>query len=117
MHKYAAVTAVAIALSIAMLTPAVSGGGRGLPRHEEQCDGRPDWGRTYVISCHCSFECNRQYSYTVTVRCWPWQALYWQQRGRHEGLCDVPLANGEPVRACVRNCMAAKGEPPPLPRP
>jgi hypothetical protein len=113
MHKYAAATALAL---ITMLTLTVSGGGRGLPLHEEQCDGRPDWGRTYAIGCHCSFECRRQHSYTVTSPCSPSQGEGGTQRyegwslqpGRHEGLCDVTVHPFEAIRACVATCVKAE---------
>jgi hypothetical protein len=109
MHKYAAATALVMALNITMLAPAFSAVHNVYVLHEEECDGwRPDWGRTWAIGCHCSFECRRQYSYTVTVRCWPWQPTYWQQRGRHEGLCDVPRVNQEAVPACMATCKKAK---------
>jgi hypothetical protein len=63
MHKYASATALAIVLNIT-ITPAVSADcfpvRSPLPRNEAECD-RSDWGRTYAIRCHCSFECRRQY--------------------------------------------------------
>jgi hypothetical protein len=78
MLKYAAATALVIALIITMLTPADSG-----PRREEDCDGwRPDWGRSYVIRCHCSFECSTAGYYPALV----------------------PF----PIQACMAKCVKAK---------
>jgi hypothetical protein len=116
MHKYAAATALVIALNITMLTPAVSGGAPR-PIHEEDCDGwRLDWGRTWAIGCHCSFECKRQHSYTVTLPCSSSPGEGGTQRyegwslqpGRHEGLCDVTVHPFEAIRACVATCVKAE---------
>jgi hypothetical protein len=113
-HKYAALTALAIALNITMLalaataslTPA-NANSPVAPSNEADCDAWAHGWRKYAIGCHCQSQCTRQYNYTVTVRCWPWQAAYWQQRGRHEGLCDVTRVSFEPYRACFAKCVAS----------
>jgi hypothetical protein len=109
MHKYAAAAAAAaaITLSLTMLTPAVSAGGRYFPLHEEGCDGyRPDWGRTYAIRCHCDFECSRKYSYTLTLPCSGGYAGYVSKT--RNGLCDVTVHPVEEVRACMATCVKAR---------
>jgi hypothetical protein len=108
MHKYAALTALAIALNITMLMPAVSGVGL---RHEVECDGRAHGWRAWAIGCHCSFECSRQHSYTVTVPCASHDMGIWRDAGAlqrwHEGLCDVRVHPSEPTRACIETCVNA----------
>jgi hypothetical protein len=120
MRKYAAPTALAIALNITMLTPAFSAGagpGHWMPRYEVDCGSSAKGFPQYAIFCHCTFECRRQIgSYTETVRCWPWERRYWDQLGRNEGLCDVQRMNGEAFRACWKTCVKAK-DPSILPRP
>jgi hypothetical protein len=108
MHKYAAATSLAIALTITMLTPAFSAVHNVPVLHEEECDGwRPDWGRTWAIACHCSFECRRQYSYTVRWPCSPGMQGYVSgTKGLCEGLVPGPL---DTVRACEKTCVKAKG--------
>jgi hypothetical protein len=102
----------------ASLTPAnAAGPPRWMPRYEVDCDSAARGLPGYAIRCHCTFECRRKIgSYTETVRCWPWEARYWQQRDRHEGLCDVPRVNREARGACWKTCVEAK-DPSILPRP
>jgi hypothetical protein len=108
MRKYAAATTLAIALNITMLTPAVS---RVIPLlHEEECDGWAHGLRAYAIACHCSFECHRQYRYTVRSPCSPGMLGYVPGM---KSLCDRPAYPEETGRACVRNCAKAKGAEPP----
>jgi hypothetical protein len=111
MHKYAAVTGLVIALNITMLTPAVStssleftGPYSKMPhlRSEGQCDSWANGLPLYAIHCHCRFECNRQYRYTVSVPCTP------GQRGRDEGFCDRRVHPVESVHACMETCVKAK---------
>jgi hypothetical protein len=105
MRKYAAATALVIALiTMLTLTPAVSAGAGWWPRHEADCDRLPDWGRPYVTRCHCGFECERQYSHTVTLPCSSTDFPY--ALGRHEGLCDVRVVPFEARRACIATCKA-----------
>jgi hypothetical protein len=78
MRKCAAATALAIALNITMLTPAISAGcvipsvrpGQ-LPRNEGECDIRGHGLRSYAFSCRCSVECSRKYQYNLTGHCRP----------------------------------------------
>jgi hypothetical protein len=50
MHKYAAATALVMALNITMLAPAFSAVHNVYVLHEEECDGwRPDWGRIALL--------------------------------------------------------------------
>jgi hypothetical protein len=110
MRKYAAATALVIALNITMLTPAVSNGRTG-PLHEEECDGwRPDWGRTYAIRCHrrfeCGRQCTRQYSYTVTLPCSGWGYRPGFVTKLPNGLCDVRVLP-EAYHACISTCVNA----------
>ncbi len=58
MHKHAAVTALAIALNITMLTPAISGA---------LCPADGPVGRAY---CHCSPQCGRDAIRRHAI--WPW---------------------------------------------
>jgi hypothetical protein len=109
MLKHAALTALAIALNITMLTPAVSGPPRWMTRHEVDCDSSAHGLPGYATSCHCSFECRRQYGYTVTVPCAShdisiWRAARTLQRW-HEGLCDVRVVPSEPTAACWHRCV------------
>jgi hypothetical protein len=122
MHKYTVVTALVIALSITMLTPAVSAHSGWWPpaanqrtgNHEADCDRQPvaDWGRKVVISCHCEFECKRQYSYTVTLPCSSNDVAIWSStralQRQHEGLCDVRMVPVDTTAACIRTCVKAK---------
>jgi hypothetical protein len=101
MHKYAAATALAIALNITTLTPAVSAG-VSMTLNEEACDGWAHGLRVWAIRCHCNLECRRQYSYTVTLPCSP------VERGWHEGLCDRRVIPVEAAAACYRTCVKAK---------
>jgi hypothetical protein len=118
MHRYAAATALVIAL-ITVLTPAVSkaAGGFQQARNEGECDGlmrRPDWpdgGRTGAIRCHCMFECRRQHGSTVTVPCASNDVAFWSltralQR-QHEGLCDVRIVPLGAFGACWKTCVNA----------
>jgi hypothetical protein len=103
MHKYAAVTAFAIAL-ITINAPAVSA--LGFPQHEVDCDGWARGLRRYAIRCHCSFECNRQYpGYTVTVPC-----LH-----RTPAFCDLTAWPLDAIHACITTCATAKGVAQPRP--
>jgi hypothetical protein len=97
MHKYAAATALVIALSITMLTPAVSA---GMPLlHEEECDSWAHGLRRSAIQCHCSFECRRQYpGYTVTVPC-----LH-----RTPPFCDLTAWPLDAIHACAAKCVKTK---------
>jgi hypothetical protein len=61
---------LALAFS-ASLAPANAGGGIMPTVHEEECDGWARGLRGWAIRCHCSFECNRKYEYTVRIPCWP----------------------------------------------
>jgi hypothetical protein len=102
MNKYAASTALAIALTT-MLTPAVSGGNGGaFARNEGGCDA---WGhglRLYAAICHCGFQCRRQHQYTERLPCNPGQP------GWPGGLCDIVVHPVETTAACVRTCVAAQ---------
>jgi hypothetical protein len=73
MHKYAAATALVIALNVTMLTPAVSltrGIKALIERYNEgRCDSLAHGLRRWAIACHCTFECYRQHSYTVRQPC------------------------------------------------
>jgi hypothetical protein len=55
MHKYAAVTALLIALNITVLTPAFSAATRTWAGYDRQC----------------TLECSRKYGYTKRVPCSP----------------------------------------------
>jgi hypothetical protein len=110
MRNYAAATALVIALNITMLAPAVS---RVIPLlHEEECDGWAHGLRAYAIACHCSFECHRQYRYTVRSPCSPGMPGYVSGM---KGLCDRLVVPVETALACVKTCLKAK-DPSKLPR-
>jgi hypothetical protein len=89
----------------ASVTPAnAKGGGPAFPRHEEACDQwGPGW--RYTILCHCSFECGRQYSYTVRLPCSPGMPGYVSGM---KGLCDRRVYPVETTAACMRTCVKAK---------
>jgi hypothetical protein len=120
MRKYAAPTALAIALSITMLTPVVSADCFGVARQihllsqnreSRVCDNwGPDW-RVFAIRCHCGFECRRQYQYTERVHCTPGRL------GCDEGVCDLRVVALEATRACWHQCVKAKDPSIPFPRP
>jgi hypothetical protein len=120
MHKYAAATALAIALSITMLTPAVSADCLGVAsqisllsqsRESRTCDNwGPDW-RAYAIRCHCRFACTRQYLYTVRINCTPGTL------GCDEGFCGALVRPLDTILACAKTCLKAKDPSIPLPRP
>jgi hypothetical protein len=80
MHKYAAATALAVALSITMLTPAVSASN----------------GHCYGRNCRCSYQCFGHSLYLATVRhCKP------------GAFCDVNVIPPD-IHACLATCMAEK---------
>jgi hypothetical protein len=110
MHKYAAATALAIALNITTLTPAVSGPPGWMPRHEVDCDSSARGLLAYAIRCHCSFECHRQYPpYTVRLPCSPGAGLNMPGYvSGMKGLCDVLVSPLETRGACFRTCVKAK---------
>jgi hypothetical protein len=108
MHKYATATALAITLTITMLTPAVSGPPRWMPRHEIDCDSSAKGLPGYAIRCHCSFECSRQIgSYTVTLPCSGWGYRPGFVTKLPNGLCDVRVVP-EAYHACEATCVNAK---------
>jgi hypothetical protein len=110
MHKYAAVTALAIVLNVTLLTLSVSADcwpvGRSLAPvrplilSEGECERwGHDWG---AVRCHCSFDCTRHYQYTVRMHCTPGRL------GCDEGVCDQPVVALEAARACIAKCVKAK---------
>jgi hypothetical protein len=105
MRKYAAPTALVIALNITLLTAAVSGPPQWMPRHEIDCDSSAKGLPGYAIRCHCTFECIRQYSYTVRMPCSPGFPGYVSGM---KGLCDVRVVWSETTAACYRTCVKAK---------
>jgi hypothetical protein len=110
MLKSAAATVLVIDLiNITMLTPAVSTSlleftGRYRPhvRNEGACDSWANGLPLYAIHCHCRFDCNRRYRYTVNLPCSP------GQRGWHEGFCDRRVYPAESIHACMAACVNAK---------
>jgi hypothetical protein len=112
MDRYAALTALAIALNITVLTPAVSQTRANkalIERYNEgQCDSLAHGLRRWAIGCHCTFECYRQHSYTVRQPCetrWSWR----ERKPIGEGLCEWRMAPVEAFRACTTTCAKAKG--------
>jgi hypothetical protein len=77
------------------------------PPPPEACDSNSTFSSRDRVVCHCSFECHRKYDYMVRAH----------RLNRTPPFCYVRVYPVGTVAPCVRNCMAAKGEPPPLPRP
>jgi hypothetical protein len=104
MLRYAAATALVIALNIMTLTPAVSFGPWRflMARNEGACDSTARGLRLWANRCHCSFECYRQYSYAVRSPCSPGAP------GWHEGLCEQRVVPVEAAHACLATCVKAK---------
>jgi hypothetical protein len=111
MRKYAAATALVIALNITMLTPAVLAGDWRflMAQNEGGCDSTARGLREWANRCHCSFECYRKHSYTIRMSCNPGQP------GWPGGLCNFHTLAIETAHACLNTCLKAKGAP--LPRP
>jgi hypothetical protein len=90
MHKYAALTALAIALNITMLTHAVSASSR-------------------ATSCHCYFQCYgtpgpeicNRLSFAAGAR------LAKLRRCKPGAFCDT-LVTPPDILACIATCVAAK---------
>jgi hypothetical protein len=86
MLKHAALTALAIALNITMLTPAFSAATRMWDGYDRQC----------------TLECSRKYGYIARLRCSPAEPCC------HEGFCDRRVVPVETAFACVKACVKAK---------
>jgi hypothetical protein len=89
MLKYAAATALVIALNITVLTPAFSAATRTWAGYDRQC----------------TLECSQKFGYTVRVPCSPGVPGYVTGM---KGLCDQRVVPVETAFACVKTCVKAK---------
>jgi hypothetical protein len=108
MHRYAAATALAIALNITMLTPAVSASqaSQASAKNDLFPDFLPDWQPAWRRAYLCNYECWGGKPLTpvyllrgeaIRQRCKPGAQL--------EACATAILADGY---ACWRKCVAAK---------